>query len=570
MAEAETENSMVARAAVTPDPGGAPVVDRMSKLPVLRQIGVMLGLALSVAIGVAAVLWSQTPEYSLLYASVADKDVSEVLNALDGLGVDYRVESSSGAIMVAEENVHEARLKLAAQGYPRSDSMGFELLEKDSGFGTSRKMETARFQHALENEIARSITSIQNVKTARVHLALPKQSVFIRQRKKPSASILVNLYSGRVLEKEQVEAIVHLVASSVPRLEPGQVTVVDQRGRLLNGRDQSAGALLSTRQFEYKKTMEDHLIRRVENILSPLVGEEGLRTQVTADIDFSTVERTQEQYNPDLPALRSEQTQEQSSQSGAAQGVPGALSNQPPAAGRAPEEAGGTASESGGENETPSNSSRSATRNYELDKTISHTRLASGEVRRLTIAVVIDDRPFVQEGGTIVKKPYSQEDLERFTDLVKGAVGFDIARGDQVTVTNSAFRSPEIAEALPELPIWEQPWFRSLLKQLAAVLVVVALVFGVLRPFMRSLATPQTPEPTGAAAAIAGGAIPALAAVPGQEGAAGAEESAEDQDLLMLEAPQSYEKRLEFAQKMVDDDPKRVAQVLKNWVTTDG
>jgi len=226
----ETENALVPKTDALTAEYSHPGVERMVKLPLLRQMGVMVGLALSVAIGVAAVLWSQNPEYSLLYASVADKDVSEVLTALDTLGVKYKVESSTGAIMIPAESVHEVRLKLAAQGLPKTESIGFELLEKESSFGTSKSLEAARFQRALENEIARSVAAIQNVKSVRVHLAMPKQSVFVRQRKKPSASILVNLYSGRFLEKGQVQAILHLVASSVPQLEPGQVTIVDQRG----------------------------------------------------------------------------------------------------------------------------------------------------------------------------------------------------------------------------------------------------------------------------------------------------------------------------------------------------
>lgn len=544
-----------------------PAVRQMGKLSAVRQIGVMLGLAFSVAIGVAAVLWSTTPDYNLLYASVADQDAAEVLAALDGLNIEYKVESSSGAILVPAEDVHEVRLKLAAQGLPKTDGMGFELLQKESEFGTSKALEAARFQRALENEIARSIAAIRNVKSVRVHLAIPKQSVFVRQRKMPSASILVNLYAGRTLEKSQVEAIVHLVASSVPQLEPGQITVVDQRGHLLNSRDGSDALSLSSKRFGYKKQLEDHLIERAENILSPLIGENSLRVQATANIDFTVTERTQEQFNPDLPALRSEQTREETGQSPGAQGVPGALSNQPPAAGTAPEQV--SEENSGAENTTVRNSAKSATRNYELDKTISHTRLASGILRRLSVAVVIDDRHVRQGDGSVIKRPYSQEDIIRFTDLVKQAVGFDVNRGDRVTVTNSTFMELEVPEVLPEAPIWEQGWFKSLLKQLAAVLVVGILIFGVLRPTMRSLVAREK------ISADTSSRTRALVA-PGSRGA-GEGGLAEDQltlgengEPLLLEAPQSYEKRLEFAQKMVDDDPKRVAQVLKNWVGTDG
>ncbi len=546
-----------------------PVVRQMASLPITRQIGVMLGLALSVAIGVAVVLWSQTPEYSLLYASVADKDAPQIMDALEKLDIQFKVDTGSGAIMVPDEKVHQARLELAAQGLPKSTSLGFEILQNDSGFGTSRSVESARFHRALENEIARSITSIQTVKSARVHLALPKQSVFVRQRKKSTASIIVNLYAGRYLEKGQIEAIVHMVASSVPQLEPEHVTVVDQRGNLLNSRERSDEMYLTSKQFDYKKQMEDHLMRRIINIMSPLVGEEGLRTQVTADVDFTVTERTQERFNPDLPALRSEQISDESSRLPGAQGVPGALSNQPPAAGTAPEQATGSTEET--DNASPLNTSKSATRNYELDKTISHTRMASGVLRRLTVAVVIDDRHLVQDDGASINKPYSQEDLNRFTELVKQSVGFDINRGDSVTVTNSAFRVPEAIEALPELPIWEQAWLRSLIKQLAAALVVLILIFAVIRPVMRGLVAREQV----AAVGQGGDSVRQLSASMDTEAGAGglADDRVSltgDEDPLLLEAPQSYEKRLEFAQKMVDDDPKRVAQVLKNWVAADG
>lgn len=546
-----------------------PVVRQMAGLPIARQIGVMLGLALSVAIGVAVVLWSQTPDYSLLYASVADKDASQIMDALEKMDVEYKVETGSGAIMVPDEKVHQARLELAAQGLPKSTSLGFEILQNDSGFGTSRSVESARFHRALENEIAHSITSIQTVKSARVHLALPKQSVFVRQRKKPTASIIVNLYAGRYLEKGQIEAIVHMVASSVPQLEPEHVTVVDQRGNLLNSRERSDEMFLTSKQFDYKKRMEDHLMQRIINIMSPLVGEEGIRTQVTADIDFTVTERTQERFNPDLPALRSEQISDESSRLPGAQGVPGALSNQPPAAGTAPEQANGSTEETA--NGAPLNTSKSATRNYELDKTISHTRMASGVLRRLTVAVVIDDRHLIQDDGTLINKPYSQEDLNRFTELVKQSIGFDINRGDSVTVSNSAFRAPDAVEDLPELPIWEQAWVRSLIKQLSAALVVLILIFAVIRPVMRGLVAREQVTEGGQAE----DSVRQLSA--SSDGEAGAGELADDrvsltgeEDPLLLEAPQSYEKRLEFAQKMVDDDPKRVAQVLKNWVAADG
>ncbi|WP_082877791.1 flagellar basal-body MS-ring/collar protein FliF [Methylomonas koyamae] len=551
----------------------------LSKLPVSRQVGLMLGLALSVAIGVAVVLWSQAPAYDLLFASVAEKDSAEILDSLAKLGVDYKVETGSGAIMVPADKVRELKLKLAAQGLPRSASLGYELLDKESGFGTSKSVEQMRFQRALEGEIALTIQTIQNVKAAKVLLAIPVQSVFVRERKKPSASVVVELYQGRSLEKEQIESIVHLVASSVPLMEASQVTVVDQKGRLLNSKEGGEDISLSSKQFEYKKNIEEHLRERIENILTPLVGGDGMRAQISADVDFTVTEKTQEMFNPDLPALRSEQTQEETNSSSKVQGVPGALSNQPPPTGVAPEVASGQEKSAAGESGA---ASKSATRNYELDKTITHTRLATGALRRLSIAVVVDDKKVVQADGKVAQQAYSQEDLNQLRDLVKQAVGYDNSRGDQVTVTNVAFKLPEALEDLPSEPIWDQPWFASALKQLGAVLVVLLLIMGVLRPALKSLITKEEQlkalEEARAIAEATGGVVRfddegRPVAVPvevdQETGEIHALPSAME-DLLLLEAPQSYEKRLEYVQKMIDEDPKLVAQVIKSWLKDDG
>jgi flagellar M-ring protein FliF len=547
-----------------------PAMQGLAKLSLARQLGLMLGLALSVAIGIAVVLWSQTPSYSLLFASVAEKDSAEILDVLDKLDIDYKVETGSGAIMVPSDDVRELKMKLASQGLPRSDSLGYELLDKESGFGTSKSVEKVRFQRALEGEIARTITSIQNIKSARVLLALPKQSVFVRKRKKPSASVIVNLYQGRSLEKSHVESIVHLVASSVPLLEAEQVTVVDQKGRLLNSKNSSSDMYLTSKQFEYKKQIEDHLMARIDNILSPIVGMDGMRVQVSANVDFTVTEKTQEMFNPDLPALRSEQVQEQQNSSSGTQGVPGALSNQPPPAGVAPEVADGQSG--GGSATTPKSGSKSSVRNFELDKTITHTRMATGILQRLSIAVVIDNKRMYGEQGELISRSYSEEDINRFSNLVKQAVGFDVKRGDQVTVNNVEFMTPEALEALPETPLWEQGWFIDLMKQVGAVLVVLLLIFAVLRPAFRGLVGREIQDQK---ALAENGPIKydengVPIATPAEGGEQTNFQGLESQDLLLLDAPQSYEKRLEYVQKLVDEEPKLVAQVVKSWVIENG
>jgi flagellar M-ring protein FliF len=562
-----------------------PAMKGLAELTMARQLGLMLGLALSVAIGVAIVLWSQTPSYGRLFAEIGEQDVAEILEVLDTQGIEYKVETGSGAIMVPVDDVNEVKLKLAALGLPRSNSLGYELLDKDHGFGSSKSVEMVRFQRALEGEIAQTIMAIQNVKTARVLLAIPVQSVFVRDRKKPSASVIVNLYQGRSLDKGQIESIIHLVASSVPQLEAEQVTVVDQKGRLLNSKDSSSVSYLTSKQFEYKKNIEEHLMERIANILSPLVGD-GMRVQISADVDFTETDKTQELFNPQSTALRSEQTSEEQSTLPATQGIPGALSNQPTPAGTAPEttQTPASATDSKAANTAmPASSAKNATRNFELDKTITHTRLATGVLRRLSVAVVVDDRHITQADGKTKSQPYSSEDINRFSELVKQAVGFDSARGDQVTVNNVAFKIPEELEALPEIPVWEQGWFLDLMKQLAAVSAVLFLLFGVLRPTMRSLAGRDKEEKKAAALtdeqatdqqkAETGNSVVSYdfnqegipVATPALQQAQ-TELPAHMEDLLLIDVPHGYEKRLEYLQRVVDNDPKLVAQVIKRWV----
>jgi flagellar M-ring protein FliF len=560
-----------------------PAVKGLAELTIARQIGIMLGLAFSVAIGVAIVLWSQEPSYGRLYSEIGEKDVSEILEVLTTQGIKYKVEEGSGVIMVPADKVNEVKLKLAGLGLPRSNSVGYELLSKDQGgFGTSKNMEMVRFQRALEGEIAQTIMSIQTVKSARVLLAIPQQSVFVRERKKPSASVIVNLYQGRSLEKGQIESIIHLVSSSVPQLDADQVTVVDQKGQLLSSRDGSSVSSLTTKQFEYKKNIEEHLMERIENIMSPLVGD-GMRVQISADLDFTETDKTQELFDPKSSVLRSEQTSEELNKAPATQGVPGALSNQPAAAGTAPETPPAAAASgaapapaSSATDTTPGSSAKNATRNFEVDKTITHTRSATGLVRRLSVAVVVDNQRTVQADGKMNTQAYKPEDITRFTDLVKQAVGFDNARGDQVTVTNVAFKALEAPEALPAIPLWEQSWFLNLLKQVGAVLVVLFILLGVLRPTMRNLSGLNAAKKAAAAAeqqasmAATGELVNnqggnALAALGSPQGGQAALPNHLD-DLLLVDVPHSYGKRLEYMQNTVDKDPQLVAQILKRWV----
>ncbi|MCB1725632.1 MAG: flagellar M-ring protein FliF [Gammaproteobacteria bacterium] len=538
-------------------------VGAISDNPWLRQLAVMVGIAASVALGVAVVLWSQAPNFAPLYANLNEKDASQVMEALQQTGVTYRVDEASGMLMVPTSKLKEIRMQLAGQGLPNSVGMGFELMQQDTGFGTSQMVEKARYQQAMQGELARTIATIGAVQSARVHLAIPKQSVFVRKRQPPSASVALRLHTGRVLEDGQVDAIVHLVASSIPELEPSRVTVVDHKGRLLSGSQESREMKLSATQFEHTRRIEEHFQHRVEDLLAPIVGRDKVRAQVTADIDFTVTEQTQERYNPDQPALRSEQLNEENSRGGGAGGVPGALSNQPPAAGNAPEVAQGQGG-TGGEADAL-NSSRQETRNYELDRVVSHTRMSPIELRRLSVAVVVDDVAVAGADGAVTVRERTPEEIERLTELVREAIGFDARRGDSVRVMNSSFLSPEPVADLPETPIWEQGWFIDIIKQVGGLLLVVLLIFVVLRPTLKRL-TASSVASVGSAGAGGGAAR--------VEGPFGAEHGEGEESLLLgsdgepiqLPGGGRYENIMDAARNLVDEDPKRVAQLVKTWM----
>ncbi|MES9903835.1 MAG: flagellar basal-body MS-ring/collar protein FliF [Sedimenticola sp.] len=527
---------------------------------VLRQLIVMVGIAASVALGVAVILWSQTPSYTQLYANLSQKDAVNVVAALEQNGIAFEVDQATGVVMVESGKVHDARMKLAGQGLPQSDSLGFELLQQESSFGTSRALEAARFHRALEGELARTISTLTNIASARVHLATPKQSAFVRKRKEPSASVVVKLYSGRILERGQVASIVHLVASSVPNLTTNRITVVDNKGGLLSGQMDSREMMLNSTQFEYSQQVEAHYKQRVEDILAPIIGIDSVRAEVTADLDFTVTEQTSERYNPDLPALRSEQLNEQASSLSAVQGVPGALANQPPAAGTAPESAGTLGAEGEGAG-SPLNTSKRSTRNYELDKTISHTRLSNSKLKRLSVAVVVDDRLRADAEGNISRTERTPEEISRITSLVKEAIGFKGTRGDTIQVINAPFLAPPQLEDLPELAIWEEAWVWNLAKQVGGALLVLILILFVLRPTMTRLTTMPTAEEIVAAEAVEAGTAA------GEEGKLDALEGGSE--AIKLPGPNQYEETLMSARDMVNSDPKRVAQVVKNWVAED-
>ena len=542
----------------------------------LKPVMLLVGIAAAVAAGVGVVLWAQGPTYNLLYGDLSGEDAAAVTQTLTGAGIPYRLENGTGAISVPAEKINDARLLLAGQGLPQQG--GFASMAKDPGFGVSQFMEGARYQHALESELARTIASLQQVSGARVHIATPRNSSFVRDRIPASASVFLQLRPGRTLATEQVTAIVNLVASSVPELQASQVTVVDQSGRLLSspqGRDDFA---IRDQQLEFARQMEEGYAQRIEALISPLVGPGRVRAQVSAQFDLSASEEAREQYRPDSQVVRSEQLSEETSRSGSTGGVPGALTNQPPAAGVAlppgvqPGTPAATAATAAG------NRTKQSTRNFDIDRTVAYTRQPAGKLQRLSVAVLIDNLRVVGKDGKIVETPLSKDQVERITALVKDAVGFDEKRGDSVNVVNSAWRGEPVpdAESLITIPIWERPWARDLAKILAGLIVTLVLVFSVLKPLLRQLtsapkagsAASGTPP---ALAGPAGGDGKSIGAGMGGAGAAPAEAAGAIASSAAASATTlAYEQQVAQARTVVAQDPARVAQVVKSWVQADG
>ena len=410
-------------------------------LPLLRQIGLLVGFACVITFSVLVLLWSQTPEYRPLYSNLDASQVTAVARVLDEGGVSFSVEPETGLVLVPAGEIHEARMKVAAADVIASQDSGYLILDQQQEVGTSQFMETARYHRAIENELAKTISSLKPVANARSLLAIPKQSVFVvRDGRKPSASVFVELLSGRELERQQVKSIMHLVANSVPEMKAEDVTVVDQSGSLLSDFDEDSNFGETEKQFEFSQKVEAELLEKVQNILQPVLGETEFNAQVSAEVDFTWVEQTEELFNPDLPAIRSEETLEETRAGGDEGGIPGALANQPPDPAQAPEEAVGE----NGEPLPPITRQRTqATRNFELDRTISHTRHPIGRINRLTVAVVLDNRRVLNEAGELQTIPWEDETLLRFNQLIRDAIGFNTIRGDRVTVINEAFGEVE-------------------------------------------------------------------------------------------------------------------------------
>ncbi|MES2831569.1 MAG: flagellar basal-body MS-ring/collar protein FliF [Pseudomonadota bacterium] len=523
-----------------------------------RNLALAIGAALIIAFMVGTWLWSQQPDYRVLFSNFSDRDGGAIVTSLQQMNVPYKFAEGGGAILVPAAQVYDARLKLAAQGLPKGGNVGFELMENQK-LGVSQFLEQVNFQRALEGELARSIQAVGAVQTARVHLAMPKASVFIRDQQKPTASVILNLNQGRTLDAGQVSAIVHLVASSVPELAAKSVTVVDQNGNLLSESDKTGKHNgLDPAQLKYVHDLQQSIVRRIESIISPLVGPNNVRAEATADVDFSSSEQAAEVYKPNqaanTSAIRSQQTNETGAGPGAgASGVPGALSNQPPTPATAPITAAATPPANGaapGTAPVGPSGSRESTINYEVDKTIRYVQQPMGGVKRLSVAVVVNYKQDVDKAGKVTNRALTEAEKTQISDLVKEAMGFNKDRGDSLNIANSRFANTEQPPAA-EIPLWKNPDTLQMGKDIGKYLlgagVILYLFFAFLKPMLKKLM-----EGTKPVAVVEDDNVDTVVDLHTSE--------------PMGQKKRGYAENLDAAKTLAKQDPKVVANVVKGWV----
>ncbi|WNO07922.1 flagellar basal-body MS-ring/collar protein FliF [Teredinibacter sp. KSP-S5-2] len=556
---------MAADSLPTETGGTSDLIEGFNNLNLIRQAGLMIGLAASVAIGFAVVLWSQGEDYKPLYGSLDRLDSSEVGQILDFNEIPYKVDGSTGALMVPVDKVNKARLVLAENGIQGDKSVGYELLDQEQPLGTSQFMEATRYRRGLEGELARTIASINAVRAARVHLAIPKRTVFVRDGREPSASVFLDLFPGRPITPKQVRGIANLVASSIPELDIENVTVVDQKGNLMSVGAEDEKLVIAAQHLDYTRKIENDIVLRVRRLLTPLIGDGNFKTEVAADIDFTEIEQAEESFNPDLPAVRSEQTlEEQRVGSAGALGIPGALSNQPPNNGAAPQQAQG-GNQNTAKPATPSNSRVQSTKNYELDRTVSYTKREKGRLRRLTVAVVVDDKKVPNADGGVERVRWTDTEIERLSILIRDAVGFSAVRGDSVNILNESFLPLPELETVEDLPIWETDWFHSIAKQAVGLLIILLLVVGLMRPVLKSLASAgvkaKEKDEARELAALSAAGLDSFDSLSDET------VTLTGGDALALPSPEeSYEQQLNAVKGLVAEDAGRVAQVIKRWI----
>lgn len=534
----------------------------LSNTDVLRQITLILGLTICLAIAVFILLWGKEPEMRPL-GTFTTQELVSTLDYLDQQKIPYQVDGKS--VLVSAENYADIRLRLTRAGLANNSDAsndGEAILLKDSSFGVSQRMESERLKLSRERQLASAIEQFQNVAKAQVLLAIPKDNVFARNERKPSATVVLSL-KGNALGQGEVDSIVDMVASAVHGLEPTRVTVTDQNGRLLNSGSQDPLSAQTRKEFAMQQKQELEYKQKIDAILIPVLGADNYTAEVDLSLDFSQQEQTRKTYNPDLPAVRSEMTMEENSASGSNGGIPGALSNQPPAASNIPEQA------AGAEGTASSGRSRKeATRNFELDTTVSHIRRQQGGIRRMTVSVAVDYKAIPGADGAVTREARSQAELDTLRRLLSGGLGFDVTRGDTLEVVAIPFNRPEL-ETVADIPLYEQPWFWRAVRIAASVLVIIVLIVTVVRPMLKRLLYPDA-KPEGELDfdnhTVLGGddELSLLAAQAEAEPVFGLRDG-------QLKLPDLHrdEDLLKAVRALVANEPDLAAQVIKEWVTKD-
>ena len=555
---------MSAPAAISVNPS---ILQRFSGLEQGQRMRLILGVVLFVAIAIGGLVMGRQAEWRVLYSNLADKDGGAVIAQLGTMNIPYKYSDGGGAILVPADRVHDARLKLASMGLPKGAVSGFEMMESNR-FGMTQFQERLTFQRGLEGELTRSIQSIASVSNARVHLALPNQNGFFRDQQKPSASVLLSLNPGRSLDKTQLAGIVHLVASSVPEMDASAVSVLDDTGKLLSKPNDGSGSGLNVdaEQLQYAQQLEQLYSRRILDILEPLVGAQNVKAQVTAEVDFSQTESTTESHKPNLTpensAVRSQQTVESTNGATGASvsGVPGATSNQPPAASSAPingqaQPLNGPGMSNGGNGSVK----KESIVNYEVDKTVQVVKGASGVLKRINAAVVINHVVKTDDKGKVTSTPLTDAQIEKMTALVREAVGFNKDRGDSVNLMNAPFAAEKTEVA--DVPVWRQPVAVDLAQSLAwplGTLALAALVLiGFVKPALKTLAESRPRVAVGHRESQ-------LDALESEQPERPQLTSSHNQNEPV--AATASEIRMEEARKLTRDNPAAVANIVKSWI----
>ncbi|MBP8117849.1 MULTISPECIES: flagellar basal-body MS-ring/collar protein FliF [Shewanella] len=539
------------------------MMGNLGGVDMMRQVTMILALAICLALAVFVMLWAQEPEYRPL-GKMETQEMVQVLDVLDKNKVKYQIDVD--VIKVPEDKYQEVKMMLSRAGID-SPAANQDFLNKDSGFGVSQRMEQARLKHSQEENLARAIEQLQSVSRAKVILALPKENVFARNASKPSATVVINTRRGG-LGQGEVDAIVDIVASAVQGLEPSRVTVTDSNGRLLNSGSQDGASATARRELELVQQKEAEYRTKIESILVPILGPDNFTSQVDVSMDFTAVEQTSKRFNPDLPALRSEMTVENNTTGGSSGGIPGALSNQPPMESNIPEDA-----TKATESVTAGNSHREATRNFELDTTISHTRQQVGAVRRISVSVAVDFKPGAAgENGQVARVARTEQELTNIRRLLEGAVGFSSQRGDVLEVVTVPFMD-QLVEDLPAPELWEQPWFWRAIKLGIGALVILVLILAVVRPMLKRLIYPDSvnmPEDGRLGNELAEIEDQYAADTLGMLNTQEAEYSYADDGSIHIPNLHKDDDMIKAIRALVANEPELSTQVVKNWLQDNG